>query len=135
MRQGQKRNILDLVFTNDELLIKNIERNAPLGKSDHETLSITLDLPKVWHKPAKKKFDFIKCDFTRMKEFLSNNDWNETNDKTLEEAWNFFKNTLHEGFEHFVPKANTPTKTRPIWMNRKALKSLKKKYSLYIHLK
>ena len=42
IRIGQARNILDLVFVNDDSLISDIEHNSPIGKRDHETLFFTL---------------------------------------------------------------------------------------------
>ena len=44
---GQKCNILDLLFTNDDSIINDIIHMAPLGSSDHDILLISLNLPKV----------------------------------------------------------------------------------------
>ena len=38
---------------------------------------------------------------------------------------------MSEGFEKFVPKYKTRKKQKPIWMNQKSLRKVKKKYCLY----
>ena len=56
-REGETPNILDLVFTNEEEMISNIDYGDPLGKSDHLTLEFMLrissdsDSTKTWGKP------------------------------------------------------------------------------------
>ena len=35
IREGRNSNTIDLVFTNDEHLIENLEVEPPLGNSDH----------------------------------------------------------------------------------------------------
>ena len=49
----------------------------------------------------------------------------------LDECWKHFTNVMHEGINKFVPKSKPQKRKQPIWMNHKALKSIKKKYTLY----
>lgn len=85
-RQGQKSNLLDLLITDDNMMIKNIDHNAPLGKSDHETLIISLDLPKYDRKKGKIKYKYSKTDFKGMREHLSLVDWDKINNMSLNDA-------------------------------------------------
>ena len=132
-RTGQKSNLLDLCLTDDDLMISNIEHLPPLGKSDHEVLLISLDIRKKVLSSPKPKFNFYKTDFTKLKEYVVSQDWKQMNDMDLDTASEFLKNTLHEGFKKFVPLTNNRNKKfkQPVWMNKKALKCIKKKYTLY----
>ena len=47
------------------------------------------------------------------------------------ESWKFFSETLHSGFEKYVPKESSKPKHKPFWMNHKCMKTLKKKYVVY----
>ena len=35
-REGQKSSLLDLVLTNKEYMVENLQNIAPMGKSDHD---------------------------------------------------------------------------------------------------
>ena len=39
-RLGNRSNILDLIFTNEEGMIENVKYESPLGKRDHAVLLI-----------------------------------------------------------------------------------------------
>ena len=39
-RLGNKSNILDLIFTNEEGMIEDVTYESPLGKSDHDVLLV-----------------------------------------------------------------------------------------------
>ena len=130
-RVGQKSNILDLCITNDEGLISEIQHLPALGKSDHDVLIMSLDLPITQPCPQAPRFNYFKTDFAKFREYISSIDFSVLNQMTLEEAWNFFSKTIHTGIEKFVPLRKVKKKQQPIWMNRKAMKCIKKKYILY----
>ena len=130
-RIGQKSNLLDLCLTNDDLFISNIEHMAPMGKSDHDVLLISLDTPKPKDTNTEPRYNFFKTNFTAFKEFASNQEWSNLDNMDLNDSWLYFTNFLHEGIDKFVPKSKPPKRRQPIWMNPKALKCIKKKYILY----
>ena len=70
-----------------------------------KNIIIKLNVPKLQSKPYDKpRYNFYKTNFTELKSFVSNAKWNNINDMNLEDAWNYFKKTLHQGFELYVPK-------------------------------
>ena len=66
-RGGDTPSCLDLVFSNDENIIKDIEYLAPLGKSDHCVLKFNVDL-KISPFPPKISVQYEKGDYNRIKD-------------------------------------------------------------------
>jgi hypothetical protein len=62
-------------------------------------------------------------------------DWHRSlpGEASVEEKWQFIKETIHKGMENFIPKikVNNKKNTKPAWLNKKAMRSIKKKYKLY----
>ena len=50
---------------------------------------------------------------------------------STDEAWLFFKDTLHKGFELYTPKTKSKPNKKPYWLNTKCMKTIKKKYVMY----
>ena len=72
-REGQRSSLLDLIITNHAHLIDTVHHSAPLGKSDHMTL--TFDFICYWTVTQKTSMtlrNFKKADFAGMRSFLSN---------------------------------------------------------------
>ena len=132
---GQKCNILDLIFTNDELFVNNIEHIAPLGSSDHDVLIISIDLPKVSIDPPKPRYNFKKTNFKGLKKHLSTIDWTKLDTLNVDESWSFFTDILHTSFNLFVPKVKVKPNSKPFWLNKKCMKSIKKKYAAFKRFK
>ena len=121
-RAGQSSNILDLVFTNDESIIVNLEHVAPLGKSDHDVLLISLNTrkPKVCDINDEKKYNFFKANINGLKHDISSVDWKQLIEMDTDQAVKFFNNVLYSSFEKHIPSTSTKKKkTRPPWSNKK----------------
>ena len=59
VRHGQEPSVLDLVLTNEEGMIENIEYGNPLGKSDH--LVLTFESNAIQNRiPKKKIYKFMQ---------------------------------------------------------------------------
>ena len=133
-KHGQRSNILDLIFTNDDSIITNVEHIAPLGKSDHDVLLVPLNLQKSTTISQEPRFNFNKTDFTSFKQFLNDNnktDWSNLDNTDINENYDYLLNVMHEGFSNYVPKCTYKEKSQPIWMNRKTMKCIKKKYQFF----
>ena len=132
-RAGHESSILDLLFTNDETSVSSVEHFAPLGLSDHDVLMITLNFPMPpTNKTQPPRFNFKKANYSALGDFLTQTDWSNLEGMNVNEAWTYFRDTLYKGFENFVPKTRAKNvKKQPIWMNKKCMKSIKKKYALY----
>ena len=130
-RLNQRANILDLIFINDDELVNDIIHEAPIGKSDHDTLIFQLNIPK--EKIVKEKvyrYNLSKGNYEDMRKYFDSISWENLEVLKVEECWNEIKSKILEGMEKFIPKIETKTckKLSPCWMNNKLLKKIKKKY-------
>ena len=60
MRDGQEPSVLDIIFSNEESMVMNLEVHATLGKSDHALL--TLDFQKQWSVRIVHGWYVVLCD-------------------------------------------------------------------------
>ena len=91
-RDGQQSSLLDLVLTQDDTIIGDVDYLAPLGISDHVTLTFRLNL-LVEHIPTNtKKFHLNAGDYDGMRQDLSFIDWNDlfNNCPGIDGMWNSF---------------------------------------------
>jgi hypothetical protein len=133
-RRNQTENILDLVITNEEGMVDDIQYEAPLGKSDHLVLKFDFLCYKEILSPKTSKFSFHKGDYTALSEEISKHKWkDDLTSLTVEESWNLFEKRLMDAMERNIPKRKQKVrgKWKPLWMNETVLIKLKKKHSAY----
>ena len=132
-RGDQKPNLLDLVISNDDDCIVNIEHLPPLGKSDHDLLTVSLNIPKELSSNSNSdiRFCFRKTNFVGFSKYLKDTDWEKLDGASCEEATAYFENVLYEGFNKFVPKQKEQKKKQRFWLNNKAMRLIRKKYVMY----
>ena len=131
-RVKQKSNILDLVFTLDKNDIKNVHHLSSLGKSDHEVLTIDVNLPKPNSSNNKQKLNFNKMDTEGFKQYLDNCKWDQLDSLNCQECIDKVYNIINIGIEKCVPlKIVKTSKSKQPWLNTSCHKNAKKKYLLY----
>ena len=88
---------IDLVFSNEEDMVEEIEYNSAIGLSDHLTLLIKYNCYWSQEQQIKKKKLFHKADYMSMKKILVQTDWlTLTQDKNYAESCNIIKTALNE---------------------------------------
>ena len=130
-REGEKANIVDLIFTNRDDIVKDITTIAGIGKSDHFTILINLNC--AYEKsPRLSRLNFSKTDFSKLRKKLSEADWDmELSGKTVNEAWLHFKDRLHEAVTKSTPMSRSSGRRGKSWMDRETLNSVRKKHQLF----
>ena len=135
-RTGQQPSILDLVLVNNECLISDIQHLCPLGKSDHEVLcfSLYIDVNKNKQKYGYK-FNFKKGAYELMRQDFQKICWDRLESMDVEECWQYIKTNILNSMEKHIPKIknNLNKRIKPSWLDKKALRSIKKKHKLYKH--
>lgn len=133
-RVGNKPNILDLVLTNEESVIPNIEYSSPLGKSDHCVLLFEYECFVKINKVTKIRKCFDKGDYTSIKRNLTNINWLEKlNGDNVNETWSEFTKVMKEQIENHIPtkKVHSGSKSkREFPADQEILKTLKLKKKL-----
>ncbi len=133
-RVDQVSNTLDLVFTNEESMIEEVQEHAPLGKSDHITLKLKVRCYADIEEIIKIRQLYEKADFTAMGQFMSC-DWDDLlGDKNTEEKWGVFLDKLNQAIELYIPKKKSIQSEfpRPKWLNQGTMRSVRKKHKAFM---
>ena len=127
-RGDQRQNILDLVITNEEQMISDLEFWSPLGKGDHMLIKFTFNCYVKIKSSKQPRYYYNRGNYAEMKKEL-NIDWQTelTKLNTTEEKWMFFKNKVLSSIESHIPKSK-PAKGTPGIINEAVLRAVRKKH-------
>ena len=102
--------MIDLIFTNEENQVSNLDHCSPLGKSDHCVLSFSFHCCINFSAPSDR-FRYESANFTTMRQYvMQNNSFNvitattTTGNQDVNLLWNKFKNVLLNLRDLFVPR-------------------------------
>jgi len=101
------KNILDIVLTNEPLIISTVRVENPFSNSDH--CQVMFDILVVDNQSAKPDATDQRCwrkaDFDGMSEYLQEVDWLSmlTTNLTADSLWNTFSQEINKAIEIFVP--------------------------------
>ena len=76
VRGADEPNVLDLVFSNEEGMIRNLVQEAPLGKSDHSVLRFTVKCTPEKPPPQIKSY-YEKANYKKMIDMFNESNWEE----------------------------------------------------------
>eukprot|EP00794_Sanderia_malayensis_P016301 gene16301-17938_t len=133
-RRNQAEHILDLVLTNEDGMIEDIQYDAPLGKSDHLVLKFNFLCYSENKEEIASKLLYHKGNYKQMNEELASHSWEEElKHMNIEESWNLLESRILEAVKRNIPRSKTNLKQnrKPIWMNSKVFTKLKKKTSAF----
>ena len=101
IRIGQSPNMLDLIFSNEERMICNVNYLQGLGRSEHICLLIQLNL--YTNNSAKKEsFRFPNGDDEAMNLAINNQQWDMiSNSPNVNKAWDDFHSTSYTEFNEY----------------------------------
>ena len=128
-RTGNEPSLLDLVFTNEEGMIRELQHNPGLGESDHECIDFQIDICQIAEPPPVKE-NYFKADYKTIWERLNRIDWEEELSGDFLTAYERFENILRESKEGCTPKSGSKKKdTRNMYFTNEAVrkKDLKNK--------
>ena len=113
-RQGERAHTLDLIFSNEVGMVKNMQYCPGLGNSDHVIIRFDLACYTVRHESKDPRLDFNSADFAKLNDLINRTDWSMTTDPTLgmEERYTAFKTTLNTLVERCVPTAKPKSKKK-----------------------
>ena len=137
--RGRGSNIpscIDLLFTNEEGMISEINLDSPLGKSDHSLISFQFNSYISANSAPKTRYKYDKGNYSEMKDFLDIN-WDEyLENENIDTQWTLFCDKLQIASDKYIPKVtiNNGNKTRkrhnlPISIKTKA--KIKRKQRLW----
>ncbi len=138
-RGEQKPNTLDLIFTNEDGMVKTVNHLAPLGKSHHQILTYDYHCYTEINR-KKPRLNYNIGNYDKLRDLLSNLNWSDCLTGDLETSWDAFLRKLNDAITSSIPlnkNSVSPLKNRlPLWTNERALVKVKKKreaFKRYLH--
>lgn len=129
-RLGEMENTLDLVFTNEEGMLSNLEYRPGLGRSDHLSLRFRIRCYLSVGGTSRQKLDFGRADFPRLNQMVSGADWG-SRDLSTEDLYHHFRNTLSVITAECVPIMRSRPNRKNIYMTSAALRLKNRKNQLW----
>ena len=123
-RLGEEPSLLDLIFTNEEGLIYNLEYQSGLGDSDHISLSFYLVCKNEMERKSEPKPNFFRADYTAIQRILEEVEWEEVLVGNFKESHGVFLERLTLSLKGNVPKCTKQRRRHNVYMNRAAIKVL-----------
>ena len=108
-REGMEPSTLDLIFTNQENMIDQLEYESPLGKSDHCVLNFRFKIKSSIKFKPKTVYKYDKGNYKNMIKDL-NIDWqNEFNlcDDDINKQWELLKSKINSSKQQHIPSYET----------------------------
>ena len=104
IRSKTQESLLDYIFTNEEMLVDDLQYQTPLGKSDHVCLVWNYIVSVEEHETQQRKFNYWKGDYNKINADLESHDWEKViGNATANDAWNKFKGILQETVDRNIP--------------------------------
>ncbi|RMB99816.1 hypothetical protein DUI87_23593 [Hirundo rustica rustica] len=126
--------VLDLLFTNRDGLVGDVEVGGRLGHSDHEIIEFSI-IGEIRRNINKiSTLDFRRADFGLFKRLTQRVPWETVlENKGVQERWVCFKTEILRAQEQTVPVCRKTSRRgkHPVWMSNEVLKELRNKKKMY----
>ncbi|XP_072048916.1 uncharacterized protein [Amphiura filiformis] len=129
----RKKKILDLFFTNNSTLVKNV-KSTP-GLSDHDGVPL-IDLnikPQTIKQKPRKLYMFKKADMEGLQKGMGNFTSNivSGNTTSVEHDWNEFKDGIFKCMDENIPTKMSSMRNNTPWITPEIRRKLREKQRLY----
>ena len=129
IREGNIPSRVDLVFTNEEGMISNIEYQAPLwsetAQSDHLVLVFDFNCYSEYEDPISDKYNYKKANFDLLRDKIKEIKWDQVLENNMEEATKTFYDIYNKAVRECIPLTKTIKRkvgNKPIWMSKEGVK-------------
>ena len=130
-RVGNKPSMFDWIVSEHEHTIENIRVNEPIGISDHAVLNFSIGI-NTHEDDGVTRLAYFRGNYEQFRNDLEAIEWEEIfHEKTVQENWDFFQNTVTGLIEKHIPKKRYLSKKKPPWMGRDLDKKIKKKHQAW----
>lgn len=131
-RLGETPHTLDLVLSNEEGMVRDLEFLPGLGASDHVVLQFQLACYSATAEPAEPRLNLNKGNYKLLNDHILSINWGASVELDTQEMYDFIKDTLTTLTCKFIPQAKPRSTNRNLYINRDALQLKKQKRSLWI---
>jgi len=124
---------LNLLFTNREGLVGDVEVRGCLGQSDHEMVEFSILGGARGGNSKTATLDFQRADFELFRRLVGGVPWGSVlESKGVQDGWSLFEKEVLKAQEQDVPLSCKMSwrGRRPAWMNRELFRLQEKKKNL-----
>ena len=130
-RMGEVPSVLDVIFTNEQGMVTNVEYLPGSGSSDHVVLKLSLICYSgVRTLPFAQR---TRIDYEKLKTTLASVNWTPMTAMNMENAYSFFKEKMSYSVDMCSHPSSTKSKTKNLYMNGRAIQLKKRKAHLWKH--
>ncbi|XP_069134268.1 uncharacterized protein [Argopecten irradians] len=142
-REGQNPSILDLVFSNDEQIVNDVNYLPSIGRSDHILLSFKLSVSHSDNHTKQERRNYHKGHYDAIREELTSVNWLniiQVEDMSTTQAWNVLVETITKLIEDKIP-VNKTSPVRKRWKPhldneaKQSIRQKRRKWVRYLHCK
>ena len=120
-RENEMSNILDLIITNEEGTVQDLNYHPPLGESDHLCLTFTaFELQR--ESPFIPTHNVFKTNYEKVREEMQQYDWYEVFNKNFVSDYEYFFNILHSALTKHSPMSTLPKRRTNIYLTNEAIR-------------
>ena len=133
-RSDQSPTTIDLIITNEEEMLDNLNHTAPLGKSHHDCLIYNYRCYTKSDDTYTSTFKLNKGNYDELRQSLKNIRWFEEEDSDIDEMWDEFQSKLLEKCRLHIPMTKQNAKGRKPdapWMTDRFKTKIKEKTEAY----
>ncbi|KAF7236526.1 Cohesin subunit psc3, partial [Varanus komodoensis] len=126
-------NILDLVLTNREELIDEVQIRGALDASDHSILCFEIRGLGTCSRSSTRSWDFKRANFGQLKARLRKVSWDRLQEgKQVEEGWMALKREVLEAQALTIPLVSKVGRRRrvPPWIRKEVVRGIRRKRNL-----
>jgi hypothetical protein len=130
-RPGCRPSTIDLIFTNEEGMVKEVDYLAPLGKSHHVTLRFCFNCYHYAAGQQGSRYIYDRGDYVKLRHIIGDIDWDkEMCAKSIDQCWDIVEKKLKAAIKLCIPKRRVTSgrsHRKPLWLNGRALDKVRKK--------
>ena len=127
-REERVASILDLVFSNEELMVSDIhvEYLPPNGKRDHVTLSFIFNCYAAKETSnSEPRYLYHKGDYEKLRQLVGEINWTATETLDVDDHWDVFTKSITSSVDKCIPKSKPGSFRKKKWVTTKALQAIK----------
>ena len=127
-REGQVALILDLVFSNEELMVSDIEYLPSISKSDHVSLSFNFNCYAAKETSnSESRYLHHKGDYEKLRRLIGEIKWTVTKNLDVDDHWDVLTKSITSSVDKCISKSKQGSVRSKKWVTAKALQAIKDK--------
>ena len=130
-REGERPSVLDLLFTNEEGMLMDLQYLPGLGKSDQVTLWFQLACYTHQTSAQLNRLNFNRAKWSDLNAMLDKVNWLGLKTLSIESGYRVFQEHLSDAVSTCIPTAKNSKARKNIFMTSKALRLKKHKNRLW----